>query len=290
MTSKTRTSGFHRALAGCLALFTCLAFATVAQPDRTGIAPAQTLVHEAPSDFNRSVLVVDRGAFRSMRFGSLRGEDQSRIRPGYPKQLPMPYLQSAAVGLAVPEKLSSALVIGLGGGAFPSFLQAVFPDLQIDAVEIDPVVAQLARNYFTLQEGPRLRVHVIDAVEFVQRKSTAYDYILLDAYDADDLPAALTTGEFLDDVKEQLAGNGVLVVNIAISNDYRSRWLTEQFTARYAHCLHLRSSPSLNDVLLLSDAAIPRLSELRDTAARLDTDDATRRGMRRHISAAASCS
>jgi len=48
----------------------------------------------------------------------------------------MPYLREAAVGLAVPLKLERLLMIGLGCGAFASFVQARLPEVYVDAVEM----------------------------------------------------------------------------------------------------------------------------------------------------------
>lgn len=250
-------------------------------------APSQAqVVYEAPSDFNRRVFVVDKDGFRSMRFGDLYGEDQSRIRPGHPEQLPMPYLRSAAVGLAAPEQLERMLMIGLGGGAFASFVQARFPDVYIDAVEIDPVVASIAKTHFALTEGEKLRVHVLDAVKFVRQRESPYDYIFLDAYDVDELPRTLTTDSFFRDVRANLAPGGVVVVNIAISSDYRTRRLIEKLSGYYDHCLQMRSAPSLNDVLLLSDAPIPKGTELSAWTGAFGTAGV---GMREHIESATAC-
>ncbi|MEO1081680.1 MAG: fused MFS/spermidine synthase [Pseudomonadota bacterium] len=250
-------------------------------------APATTqVIYEAPSDFNRRVFVVEKDGFRSMRFGDLHGEDQSRIRPGHPEQLPMPYLRSAAVGLAVPEQLERLLMIGLGGGAFASFVQARFPDVYVDAVEIDPVVARIAKTHFELAEGEKLRVHVLDAVKFVKQRETLYHYIFLDAYDVDELPLTLTTDSFFRDVRANLAPGGVVVVNIAISSDYRTRRLIEKLSGYYDQCLQMRSAPSLNDVLLLSDAPIPEGTELSAWTGEFGTTGA---GMRKHIESARAC-
>ncbi len=269
-----------------LSLAAVAAQAQVTSPAQIVTPAAAQVIFEAPSDFNRRVFVVDEDGFRSMRFGDLYGEDQSRIRPGHPEQLPMPYLRSAAVGLAVPERLNRLLMIGLGGGAFASFVQARLPEVYVDAVEIDPVVARIAKTYFDLREGEKLRVHVVDAVEFVKRREVLYDYILLDAYDVNELPQVLTTHSFFQDVRANLAPGGVVVVNIAISSDYRTRMLIEKLMGYYDHCLQLRSAPSLNDVLLLSDAPIPPGDELRTWSGNYG---ATGRGMREHIDSARAC-
>jgi spermidine synthase len=247
------------------------------------------VIYEAPSKFNRIVFVVDENGYRSLRFGDPYDRDQSRIAQGHPEQLPMPYLRSSAVGLAVPERLERLLVIGLGGGAFPRFVRARFPEIYIDAVEIDPVVARVAVDYFDVNEDDKLQIHVADAVEFVREKREPYDYILLDAYDADQLPDALITYRFFTDVKANLAAGGVVVANIATKNDSKARAVAHRLMEFYDSCLHLRSTPSFNDVLLLANKPIPNQKELLAWAERSGGEDATFRGMAEHIRAARSC-
>lgn len=157
---------------------------------------SERVVFEGGSDFYDGIFVVDSGDLRALRFDSLEGKRQTLIRPGHPEQLPMPYLRSAAVALPIPENLRRMLIVGLGGGAFASFVRVRLPEVRIDAVEIDPVIADLARDYFFLVEDEQLKVHVEDGVEFVAEASQRYDYILLDAYDADEIPEALATAAF----------------------------------------------------------------------------------------------
>jgi spermidine synthase len=259
---------------------------TTGGPDHNG---AGRVIHAGESDFNGRVFVVEEAGLRSLRFGDVDARDQTRIRPGHPEQLPMPYLRSAAVGLAAPARLDRLLVIGLGGGAFPAFVQVHWPDAHIDAVEIDPVVARIATTHFGLEGGDTLRVHVQDAVEYVRKERTPYDYILLDAYDADDLPEALITHAFLSDVHELLAKDGVVVANIAVRSDYKARRVITKLSGLFEHCLRLRSTPSLNDVLLLADAPLPPSGELLARLDELSLDPDTRRGMREHLAAARDC-
>ncbi len=239
--------------------------------------------------FNRAVFVVDENGMRSLRFGDTRDRDQTRISPGHPEQLPMPYLQSSAVGLGVPDKLERLLIIGLGGGAFARFVRSRFPEIYIDAVEIDPVVARVAVDYFDVNQDGKLQVHVADAVDFVREGREPYDYILLDAYDADELPDALTTYRFFSDVKENLAANGVVVANIAIKSDFEGRVVARKLAGFYDSCLHLRSTPSVNDVLLLADEPLPDRNDLLAWAERSGIEGATLEGMAEHIRAARIC-
>lgn len=277
------------ALLSCLALPNAATTAPVCRASPDSASDTLCVLHSEPSRFNHRVLVVESGGFRAMRFASMDGRDQSRIRPGHPDVLPMPYLRSAAVGLTVPQPLERLLVIGLGGGAFPRFVASHYPHVEIDAVEIDPVVARIARDYFGVVPGGRLRIHVTDAVEYVNRQHAPYDYILLDAYGADDLPAALTSSIFLGRVRDQLRRGGVLAVNIAVGSDFRSQALIDKIRAYFQHCLRMQSLPSSNDVLVLSDSVLPDRSVLRSRAARFDVGGGPGARMRDHIAAAQDC-
>ncbi|CAI8618587.1 unnamed protein product [Vicia faba] len=72
------------------------------------------------------------------------------------------------------QKLSlvKAVIIGLGAGLLPMFLHSCIPVLEIEAVELDPVVAHIAREYFSFVEDKRLKVHIADGIQFI-RESTS---------------------------------------------------------------------------------------------------------------------
>lgn len=76
------------------------------------------------------------------------------------------------------------LMLGLGCGAGASALLYQFPDLRLDVVEVDPVMADLARAHFPLVEHfereSRLRLVIGDALEFVGMSHTCYDFVLVD--------------------------------------------------------------------------------------------------------------
>ncbi|KAL0366733.1 UNVERIFIED_CONTAM: eEF1A lysine and N-terminal methyltransferase, partial [Sesamum radiatum] len=63
------------------------------------------------------------------------------------------------------------VVIGLGAGLLPMFMKKCLPSLEIEVVELDPVVRDVARDYFGFREDERLKVHVTDGIEFVREKA-----------------------------------------------------------------------------------------------------------------------
>jgi spermidine synthase len=102
------------------------------------------------------------------------------------------------------------LVIGIGGGAlFP----LVEPEgYEITAVEIDPVVARVAGEYFgTLTEVSEL--HLGDGRPFVRRTEKRFDLVAVDVVGADLMPDHLVTVEFFRELKRVLTPNGVIALN-----------------------------------------------------------------------------
>lgn len=150
-----------------------------------------------------------------MRFGSPSASEQSAIEPGNPRAVPVEYVRYALLGLAHHGRPRRVLMVGLGGGTFTTLIHRALPDVTIDAVEIDPVVVEAARAHFGLREDERYRVHVADAVEWMGRGDSRYDFILLDAYAGEEIPPALGTEAFFRAVARRLAPGGVVAINIA---------------------------------------------------------------------------
>jgi len=150
-----------------------------------------------------------------MRFGSPEGSEQSAIEPGNPRAVPVEYVRYALLGLAHHAAPRRVLMVGLGGGTFTTLVHRALPDATIDAVEIDPLVVEAAREHFGLREDARYQVHIADAVEWMARGADTYDFVLLDAYAGEEIPAALGTEAFFRAVGRRLAPGGVVAINIA---------------------------------------------------------------------------
>jgi spermidine synthase len=180
--------------------------------------PAATVepqvIFDRVSPFTR-VLVVDEGPLRIMRFGGLDGADQSAIVRGQPGAVPLEYIRYALLGLAHHGRPARVLMVGLGGGTFSTVVHRALPEVIIDVVEIDPVVVEAARTYFGVRPDHRYRIHLADAATFMARGDADYDYVLLDAYAGDDIPAELASEAFFRSVRRRLAPGGVVGINIS---------------------------------------------------------------------------
>jgi spermidine synthase len=106
------------------------------------------------------------------------------------------------------------MIVGVGGGTMPMFLRKYYPDVVIDAVDIDPDVVHVAKEYFGLREDERLKAHVGDGRAFVENTREPYDIIFLDAFGSRNVPPHLTTVEFMRAVRKAVKPTGVVVWNI----------------------------------------------------------------------------
>ncbi len=139
---------------------------------------------------------------------------QSAMNLDNPTALRLLYSRYVSLGFVFRPDAKNTAIIGLGGGSVPKKWQKEFPSMAIDVAEIDPEVIQVAKKYFSFQEGKNLRVHAQDGRQFLTRSSQRYDVILLDAYFRDAIPFHLTTREFFSVANQKLAPNGVVVANI----------------------------------------------------------------------------
>lgn len=172
----------------------------------------QTLLYEKASPYS-TIIVTEENGLRTLRFEK-GGARQSVVKLGDPDHLELPYARVAFAGLALCDEPRRVMIVGLGGGTLPTFLRKHYPHAAIDAVDIDPDVVHVAKQFFGFREDDRMRAYVGDGREFVERFRQPYDMIFLDAFSSDSVPPHLTTQEFLRAVRRAVKPNGVVVGNI----------------------------------------------------------------------------
>lgn len=201
----TKTRIFAPALAALAALL-----ATIGAP----AAASPTLIEQKNSIYN-SIYIYEEGSYVTMVFGKNRRlYTESQVNRSDPLELPVAYTQFMTVGMAYPEKVSRILEIGVGGGSTISYLARIYPEVEIDAVELDPDVLTFARRYFFVEESERVRLHERDGRIYLLRSEGGYDIAMIDAYRGPFVPFHLLTKEFYELVDQRLAPGGVVVQNV----------------------------------------------------------------------------
>lgn len=192
-------------------------------PETRALLPEQErIVFDGRSPYSH-LQVIDSGSTRTLVFMHDDGAKvvQSRYRLDAPDLLEVAYTRAMFASLLFRRAQQRCLIVGLGGGSMVRFLRRFFPEVAIDAVEIDPLVVQVAAEYFQVEATERVRIVTADAYEFVARSHELYDVIYLDAFlkvsgetDSTGVPLELRTLEFLGSLRQRLRANGLVVSNI----------------------------------------------------------------------------
>lgn len=109
----------------------------------------------------------------------------------------------------------TTLIIGGAAFSFPKDYLRVYPNKQIDVVEIDPQMTQIARQYFRLEDNPNLQIFHEDGRIFLNRNEKKYDVILVDAFNSIySIPFQLTTIEAVRKMNNSLKDDGIVILNL----------------------------------------------------------------------------
>jgi spermidine synthase len=175
------------------------------------LQPAGAAVVFERTSVYHHIRVLDEAGTRTLSFD---GSSETRMSLGNPLQghfeyteyFHMPWLWA---------NVSNVLMIGLGGGSTQRAYQHYCPAVNVETVEIDPMVVQVAQEYFFVK---KTATHISDGRVFLRRSTNCYDAILMDAYTENRygsfLPQHMVTKEFFQLASEHLVTNGALAYNV----------------------------------------------------------------------------
>jgi len=175
----------------------------------------QGLIFEGESAYNY-IQVLDEDDFRLLRLNEGQGVHSIyhptilNFNGPWEQVMSAPFFNPAPV---VPSSIKSAAIIGLAAGTTSRELFAVFPRVKIDGVEIDPLIVEVGKRYFNM-ENPNLNVIVQDGRWALERSAEKYQVVSIDAYRPPYIPWHMTTVEFFQSVRAHLAEDGVMIINI----------------------------------------------------------------------------
>jgi spermidine synthase len=243
-----------------------VAFAGSRLIDRSLLTPlANThLVYTGDSPYHH-INVRDRGPWRELSFDIAI---QSRMLRADPYGPGSAYADLTHVSKLLRPAAKRVLLIGLGGGTIPRQFIRYYNDTTIDAVDVDPLVAGVARRYFGLPSDPRLRIHIADGRQFLKRSNEKWDLIIIDAYTTnrygDTIPAHLTTREFFREAASHLNPGGVLHFHCAFHRTALLPAIENTMRAEFPHVAQMRGEIIGSDTPLVvdRDAVLQRAQSL----------------------------
>ncbi len=217
----------------------------------------------------QNVYIVKEVGLTCMRFRKKSRNDlsQSCTFDERPKELVFDYYKLAMGATFFLEDPKDMLVVGLGGGVLVNRYKELYPNANIVSVEIDDVVADMAKKYFGYTDNNKqYETHVRDGRVFVKRalrKDRRYDFILLDAFNSDYIPEHMMTQEYLEEVKGLLKPGGIIMANTFSSSalfHHESATYQEVFGGLYQ--IHFKDEKT-NRVIVVSNEPLPSIESLK---------------------------
>jgi len=192
------------------------------------------LVYEGESIYNYLQVSEDEDSIylsTNVLFGvqSVYNKEKKLTGMYYDYAMVAPYMLNASSR----EQLD-ILILGMGTGTYATQCNRYFENVNVEGVEIDAKITDLAHKYFELPED--INVTTYDGRAYLQAlvsedknkqyeiskeqaNNLKYDVIMVDAYQDITIPFQMSSVEFFTLVKECLADDGVVVLNMNMISD-----------------------------------------------------------------------
>lgn len=212
--------------------------------------------------------VVEDAEYRTLQFAEW--DIQSRMRIAAPDELVLSYTQAMVAFMLFVAAPAHVLIAGLGGGSLAKFCYRQLPAARITSVEISAEVIALRDRFCIPPDDDRFRVIHADMADYLAGHPQTADVILLDGYDDNGVPSAISDQAFYRLCNDALTDRGMLVANInlgAITSAAPTRSALELLTG---HAVTIRSSAGHNDIILaFRNIDLPPVQELKARAKAL---------------------
>jgi spermidine synthase len=171
---------------------------------RATLNPDVEIIYETESPYARLKVIEESDTYRYLLVDGAT-HTQYNLKT---KEFMFAYLRLFEKAVNYHFNPKHVLNIGLGGGGIDKQLEQY--NLNIDNVEIDSKVAEIARNYF----GFKGKVIIDDGRHYIRNTDKKYDIIILDAFNGyNSVVPHLSTKELFMEIKLILNKDGILVIN-----------------------------------------------------------------------------
>lgn len=205
---------------------------------RSAMNPEPTEQHSRAGAEHMQAFVFEEADSKSLHF--TLHQLQSRMRTSQPNGLVLDYTRTMMGFLLLHRHPRHIAMIGLGGGSLAKFCRQHLPRSRFTAVEINPHVIALRKDFFIPEDDDYFRIVEADGADFVQGLAGEIDVLLVDGYDHLGQSAQLSSQKFYDDCKRALSANGVLAINFHRAHPLHARFvdrLNQTFSGNLAEVL-----------------------------------------------------
>jgi spermidine synthase len=137
------------------------------------------------------------------------------------------------------------LLLGLGAGSIIEIIRKEYHSAaSITAVEIDPVIIEIAQKEFKIHQYPAVQIIESDALAYVNSATDTFDVICTDLFIQDEVPLSFLSPAFIEKLVKMLRPGGKIYFNFMDCSAER----THVFNQRTEE---LQARPDLSSVIQL---------------------------------------
>jgi hypothetical protein len=193
----------------------------------------------------------------------IRLDVNKRFMFGY---LPCGYQKGIAAALGFLEREEEmaemkGVIIGLGGGVLASFFAHHLPILDLDVVDLDQNIANIAEKHFGFVQTPKMRLHIMDGLEYIAKEAENLNskrHIVIVDVNTNDSSQALSCppkpfveSQFLSRVKDILIPGGLCIVNVVTRDSKVRDEIQSTLQSVYGKCVYqLRIDEDVNRIFV----------------------------------------
>jgi len=206
---------------------------------------------EVTSQFNGNVLITQSNHLIHLVTMSDAGTVmQSTLDTTNPTRLVDRYTQVMSLATALHPSPNSVLNIGLGGAVLPRFHVSRYPQAVVTSYEIDPVIVQLANQYFPVP-AQRHTVLTGDGSALLAVSTSKFDVIWVDVWSGTEgIPAVFKESVFIANMNSHLNANGVVMFNLWDPDPLNFTAIIDLYRSEFSKGILVRLPFTLNSILI----------------------------------------
>ncbi|CAB3248151.1 unnamed protein product [Arctia plantaginis] len=155
-------------------------------------------------------------------------------------------------------------VLGLGGGSLCMFLRKCYDSLRVTAVDLDPVMLNIAKDYFELQIDENLDVQIKDGLDFLKdevKNGNKYGAVMFDMDSKDRSvglscpPQQFLENHVLGDINKILTEDGHFILNLVCRDTQLHESILNAIKRHFKHITTVKLYEEVNEIVFATNSS-----------------------------------
>ena len=175
----------------------------------------EDILAEIESDFH-TISIVENKIGRFLKYDETY---QAGYIDSFNYQGNLPYINYFLIPALMNKNIKNILLIGFGSGILINQLEKVLDLKNIDIVDIEENIFQIAKEYFNFKQSNKQNFYLQDALIYFKTTNKKYDLIIVDVAGDEGIDERFCEQDYISLIKKHLKKEGIFVSNLPSSRD-----------------------------------------------------------------------